>query len=56
MSRSVFKVVGSFGPGGSLVCLWEKITHAIYHDAYEMEDPRMTSMNEAMDKVKELRA
>ena len=56
MSRSVFKIVGSFGPGGALVCLWEKATHAIYHDAYEMEDPRLVGVNDAAEKTKKLRA
>ena len=56
MSRSVFKIVGSFGPGGALVCLWEKAVHATYHNAYEMEDPRLVGVNEASEKSKALRA
>lgn len=38
-SRTVFKIFGSFGPGGALVILWEKFCRRLYNEAYELGDP-----------------
>ena len=34
-NRTVFKLAGSFGPGGALVTLIEKICKAFFSEAYE---------------------
>lgn len=38
-SRTVFKIFGSLGPGGSLVILMEKICRRFFNEAYELGDP-----------------
>lgn len=32
--RTVFKLAGSFGPGGTIAIFTEKLLSAIYYDAY----------------------
>ena len=39
MSRSVFKIVGSFGPGGAVAILFERVCKAFYYDGYNLGDP-----------------
>jgi hypothetical protein len=34
-NRTVFKIAGSFGPGGAVVTLIEKICRNLFWDAYE---------------------
>lgn len=38
-SRTVFKIAGSFGPGGSIVILMEKLVRRLFNEAYELGDP-----------------
>jgi hypothetical protein len=38
-SRTVFKIFGSFGPGGSFVTLVEKLCKGLFNEAYELGDP-----------------
>ena len=47
-NRHVFKFFGSFGPGGALVSLTEKICTSIYPAAYDYGDP--AQMESAIDK------
>jgi hypothetical protein len=46
-NRTVFKLAGSFGPGGALVTLIEKICKAFFSEAYEQGDPAQR-LSEAM--------
>ena len=53
-NRHVFKFFGSFGPGGALVSLSEKICTSIYPAAYNYGDPEQ--MESQIDKdLKEVR-
>lgn len=36
--RSVFKIFGSFGPGGTFVTLTEKILKRFFHESYDLGD------------------
>ena len=37
--RTVFKIFGSLGPGGSVITLLEKLCKVIFSEAYELGDP-----------------
>ena len=37
--RTVFKIFGSLGPGGSFVTLMEKLCKRAFGEAYELGDP-----------------
>lgn len=37
-TRTVFKIFGSFGPGGSIVTLMEKVCKSVFNEAYEIGD------------------
>jgi hypothetical protein len=37
-SRTVFKILSSLGPGGTLVALTEKLCKRFFSDAYELGD------------------
>jgi hypothetical protein len=39
-TRTVFKICGSFGPGGSFVTLMEKLCKGLFAEAYELGDPK----------------
>ena len=39
MSRSVFKIVGSVGPGGAVAILFERVCKAFYYEGYNLGDP-----------------
>jgi len=53
-SRTVFKIFGSFGPGGSFVTLMEKMCKRIFNEAYELGDPTEFRTDEE-DKIKATR-
>lgn len=53
-SRTVFKIAGSFGPGGSLVILMEKLVRRLFNDAYELGDPTQFHTVEE-DQIKQCR-
>jgi len=36
--RSVFKIFGSLGPGGTFVTLTEKIIRYVFNDAYDLKN------------------
>lgn len=46
MSRTVFKLLGALGPGGTVAILMEKFISAFYYEGYEIKDPN-TFENEA---------
>lgn len=46
-SRTVFKIFGSLGPGGSVITLLEKLCARIFHDAYELGDPNEMKLVES---------
>ena len=54
-SRSVFKIFGSFGPGGSVVTLMEKICKSVFNEAYEIGDPTQFKSKEE-DELKRVRS
>lgn len=37
-SRTVFKIFGSFGPGGTFVTLAEKLIRKFFNEAYDISD------------------
>lgn len=53
-SRTVFKICGSFGPGGAFVVLIEKLCKRIFSEAYELGDPTEFKTEEE-DKIKQER-
>lgn len=53
-TRTVFKIFGSFGPGGSLVILMEKLCKRLFNDAYELGDPTVFHTPEE-DQIKQCR-
>lgn len=55
-TRTVFKCAGSFGPGGAIVTLTEKICRAVFYDAYEQGDPTRESIQIYEDKAQQQRS
>ena len=55
MTRSVFKIFGSIGPGGSISILTEKLCGAIFYDGYELKDPNLEEVSAAQEKEKKER-
>lgn len=53
-SRTVFKIFGSFGPGGTFVCLMEKLCRRLFYEAYELGDPTEFKTPEE-EKIKTVR-
>ena len=53
MSRRVFKIVGSFGPGGAIACLVEHVCSAMFADGYDMIDPRTAGATMKAEEAKE---
>jgi hypothetical protein len=53
-TRSVFKIFGSLGPGGSIVSLMEKYCKWQFREAYDLGNPNQFSSMED-DKLKEAR-
>jgi hypothetical protein len=53
-SRTVFKVVSSFGPGGTLVALAEKLCKRFFPVAYELGDEQEFKSEEE-DQIKNTR-
>lgn len=53
-SRTVFKIFGSFGPGGCFVTLTEKLCRTLFNEAYELGDPNEFHTPEE-DKIKAMR-
>ena len=53
-SRTVFKVASSFGPGGTLVALAEKLCKRFFPVAYELGDDQEFK-NEKEDQIKDTR-
>lgn len=53
-TRTVFKIFGSFGPGGSIVVFMEKICKSIFNEAYELGDVTQFKSKEE-DDLKKLR-
>jgi hypothetical protein len=52
--RTVFKIFGSLGPGGSVVTLMEKLCKRIFNEAYELGDPTEFKTKEE-DEIKNAR-
>ena len=50
-SRSVFKIFGSLGPGGSIVSIMEKLCKRWFRDAYDLGNPNQFRSSEE-DKLK----
>mmetsp|Transcript_78387 Transcript_78387/g.108501 ORF Transcript_78387/g.108501 Transcript_78387/m.108501 type:complete len:228 (+) Transcript_78387:19-702(+) len=44
--RTVFKIAGSLGPGGSIAILTEKVCRQTFYDAYEQGDPTRVLIEE----------
>lgn len=53
-SRTVFKIFGSFGPGGSIVNLTEKLCRNFFNEAYELGDPTVFKSSKE-DEIKQAR-
>lgn len=53
-TRTVFKIFGSFGPGGSLVTFMEKICKSVFPEAYDLGDPTVFHTAEE-DQIKDCR-
>jgi len=53
-SRTVFKIFGSFGPGGCVVTLTEKLCRRFFNEVYELGDPTEFRTDEE-DKIKQAR-
>lgn len=53
-TRTVFKIFGSFGPGGSVVTLMEKFCKRMFPEAYDLGDPTQFHTKEE-DLIKNLR-
>jgi hypothetical protein len=53
-TRTVFKIFGSFGPGGSLVTLMEKFCKGFFAEAYDLGDPQQFHSPEE-EEMKRLR-
>ncbi len=53
--RTVFKVMGSLGPAGSLVTLCEKVCRYFYYEAYTLQDPLHQVTSEDSTKAEEQR-
>jgi len=53
-TRTVFKIFGSFGPGGAIVTLMEKVCKSIFNEAYEIGDVSQFKSKEEED-LKKLR-
>ena len=54
-NRNVFKILGSVGPGGTIVNFCEKICHNLFFDAYEQGDPRDAPSEEFQEKAQKQR-
>ena len=54
--RTVFKLIGSFGPGGSVAILTEKVCRQMFFEAYDMGDPEREQVQESEKKMQEQRA
>jgi hypothetical protein len=50
-TRTVFKIFGSFGPGGAIVTFVEKICKGLWPEAYDLGDPTEFHTEEE-DKIK----
>ena len=55
MSRSVFKIVGSFGPGGAVAILFERVCKAFYYDGYNLGDPAAKPAEKFLEEAKKQR-
>ena len=53
-TRTVFKIFGSFGPGGAFVTLTEKLCKGLFNEAYEIGDPAELRSKEE-DELKKAR-
>lgn len=53
-TRTVFKIFGSFGPGGAFVTLTEKLCKGLFNEAYEIGDPNEVKSKEE-DELKRVR-
>lgn len=53
-TRTVFKIFGSFGPGGAFVTLTEKLCKGLFSEAYEIGDPTEIKSKEE-DELKKVR-
>lgn len=53
-TRTVFKIFGSFGPGGSIVTLMEKVCKGLFNEAYEIGDVSQFKSKEE-EELKKLR-
>ena len=51
-SRTVFKFFGSFGPGGAIVTVTEKLCKRLFNEAYELGDPNQFKTKEETDMKK----
>eukprot|EP00351_Strombidinopsis_sp_SopsisLIS2011_P006230 CAMPEP_0116875162 /NCGR_PEP_ID=MMETSP0463-20121206/6946_1 /TAXON_ID=181622 /ORGANISM="Strombidinopsis sp, Strain SopsisLIS2011" /LENGTH=123 /DNA_ID=CAMNT_0004520175 /DNA_START=34 /DNA_END=405 /DNA_ORIENTATION=+ len=54
--RTVYKIAGSLGPGGSIPILTEKICRQFFYDAYEQVDPSRADLNKQDEEMKAQRA
>ena len=54
--RTVYKIAGSLGPGGSVPILTEKICRQFFYEAYEQADPSRADMEQQDNLMKEQRA
>ncbi len=53
-TRTVFKICGSFGPGGSIVTFAEKFCKVFFPEAYDLGDPTEFHTEEE-DKIRQCR-
>lgn len=53
-TRTVFKIFGSFGPGGAIISFAEKVCKGIWPEAYDLGDPSEFKPIEE-EKIKECR-
>ena len=54
--RTVFKIAGSLGPGGSIAILTEKVCRQSFFEAYEQGDPSRLLLEEQDNKMQEERS
>ena len=48
--------MGSFGPGGAIAILTEKLCRAMFYDGYEMTDPEAESVTVFNERARQDRA
>jgi len=53
-TRTVFKIFGSFGPGGAIVTFVEKFCKGFFPEAYDLGDPTEFHTDEE-DQIKQCR-